>query len=73
MIRRPPGYRHVMTDYSEEGAIPIDDDAVDDPPTEEEVRAAQQRNYPDQAKTADGRPGEPGDVGTNRERMQRRL
>jgi hypothetical protein len=50
-----------MTDYSEEGAIPVDDAAVDEPPTEEEVRDAQKRKYPEQAATADGRPGEPGD------------
>jgi hypothetical protein len=49
-----------MTDYSEAGAIPVDDAAVDDPPTEEEVRDAQQRKYPQQAATADGRPGELG-------------
>ena len=48
-----------MTDYSEEGATPVDDAAVDDPPTEDEVRDAQNRNYPEQAATADGRPGEP--------------
>jgi len=47
-----------MTDYSEQGAQPVDDAAVDDPPTEEEVRAAQAREYPDQAATADGRPGD---------------
>ena len=48
-----------MTDYTETGAVPVDDAAVDDPPTEEEVRATQKRLYPDQAATADGRPGEP--------------
>lgn len=48
-----------MTDYSEEGAVPVDDAAVDDPPTEEEVREAQERDFPDQAETADGRPGDP--------------
>ncbi len=40
-----------MSDYSESGARPVDDAAVDDPPTEEEVRAAQERNYPEQAAT----------------------
>jgi hypothetical protein len=49
-----------MTDYSEEGAVPVDDAAVDDPPTEAEVREAQQRKFPEQAASADGRPGEPG-------------
>ena len=48
-----------MTDYNEQGATPVDDAAVDDPPTEEEVRAAQERKYPEQAATADGHPGEP--------------
>ena len=52
-----------MTDYSEEGATPVDDAAVDDPPTEEEVRDAQKRKYPEQAATADGRPGEPDEAG----------
>jgi hypothetical protein len=40
-----------MSDYSESGARPVDDAAVDDPPTEGEVRAAQERNYPEQAAT----------------------
>ena len=48
-----------MTDYSEEGAVPVDDAAVDDPPTEEDVRAAQAEKYPEQAESADGHPGEP--------------
>jgi hypothetical protein len=52
-----------MTDYSEQGATPVDDAAVDDPPTEEEVRDAQKRNHPEQAATADGRPGERTDEG----------
>jgi len=30
-----------MTDYTEHGAIPVEDAAVDDPPTEAEVREAQ--------------------------------
>jgi hypothetical protein len=52
-----------MTDYSEQGATPVDDAAVDDPPTEQEVREAQERKYPEQAATADGRPGEPDETG----------
>jgi hypothetical protein len=48
-----------MSDYSEEGAIPVEDAAVDDPPTEAEVREAQRRNFPEQAETAEGRPGDP--------------
>lgn len=38
-----------MSDYSEQGAVPVEDAAVTDPPTEEEVRAAQERRYPAQA------------------------
>ena len=41
-----------MSDYSEEGAVPIEDAAVDDPPTEEEVRERQEREFPEQAATA---------------------
>jgi hypothetical protein len=63
LIRRRLGYRRPMTDYSEEGAIPVDDAAVDEPPTEQEVREAQERKYPEQAATADGRPGEPEEPG----------
>jgi hypothetical protein len=46
-----------MSDYSEHGATPVDDAATDDPPTEEEVRAAQEREYPEQAASA--RHGDP--------------
>lgn len=38
-----------MSDYSETGAVPVEDAAVDHPPTEAEVLAAQERDYPDQA------------------------
>lgn len=40
-----------MSDYSEHGAQPVDDAVVDDPPTEGEVRAEQERRFPDQAAT----------------------
>lgn len=40
-----------MSDYSEHGAQPVEDAAVDDPPTEEEVREEQERKYPEQAAT----------------------
>lgn len=40
-----------MSDYSEQGALPVEDAAVDDPPTEDEVRAAQEREHPEQAAT----------------------
>jgi len=41
-----------MSDYSEAGAVPVDDAAVENPPTEEEVSAEQERRYPEQAATA---------------------
>ncbi|MCD9623294.1 hypothetical protein [Rhabdothermincola salaria] len=41
-----------MSDYSEQGAVPVEDAAADDPPTEEEVREAQERDHPDQAATS---------------------
>ena len=40
-----------MSDYSESGTRPVDDAAVADPPTEAEVRAAQDRRYPQHAAT----------------------
>lgn len=47
-----------MSDYSEAGAQPVEDAAVEDPPTEAEVLAAQERNYPEQAATRmQGHPG----------------
>jgi 1,4-alpha-glucan branching enzyme len=48
-----------MSDYTEHGAIPVVDAAVDNPPTEAEVRAVQAEQHPAQARTADGRPGAP--------------
>jgi hypothetical protein len=49
-----------MSDYSERGAQPVEDAAVEDPPTVEEVKAAQRRNHPEQAATArHGDPTEP--------------
>ena len=50
-----------MTDYTEHLAIPVEDAAVDDPPTEAEVREAQREQCPEQARTAVGRPGVPTD------------
>jgi hypothetical protein len=47
-----------MSDYSESGAQPVDDAVVPDPPTEGEVRRAQERNHPEQAATRmEGTPG----------------
>jgi hypothetical protein len=41
-----------MSDYGESGAEPVEDAAVEDPPTEAEVAEAQERDHPDQARTA---------------------
>jgi len=46
------GYPGVMTDYSEQGAVPVDDASVIDPPTVDEVAERQRREYPEQAATA---------------------
>ena len=48
-----------MSDYGETGPVPVEDAASDDPPTEEEVRAAQERDFPDQAATAMHNPPHP--------------
>jgi len=41
-----------MSDYSEAGAVPVEDAATADPPTVDEVLERQQREYPEQARTA---------------------
>ena len=41
-----------MTDYSEQGAVPIEDAAVADPPTVDEVLEQQRREHPEQASTS---------------------
>lgn len=41
-----------MSDYSEQGAVPVEDAAVDDPPTVDEVDERQRREFPDQAETS---------------------
>jgi hypothetical protein len=41
-----------MSDYGEQGAGPVEDAVVDDPPTEAEVREAQEVEFPEQAETA---------------------
>jgi hypothetical protein len=41
-----------MSDYSEQGAAPVEDAAVADPPTVEEVVERQRAQHPDQAKTS---------------------
>lgn len=63
------GYPIDMTDYTEQGAIPVEDAAVDDPPTEAEVRATQAEQHPEQARTATGQPGPPTD-GQSRHSVQ---
>ena len=45
-----------MTDYTENGAVPVDDAAVPDPPTVDEVRQLQAEEVPDQARTAMNHP-----------------
>lgn len=50
----PSGYGGPMTDYSAQGAIPVEDAAVDHPPTVDEVAAEQERRYPEQAATRQG-------------------
>jgi hypothetical protein len=53
-----------MSDYSESGAQPVDDATVADPPTEDEVRRAQDERYPDQAATRrEGGPPTPEHLG----------
>jgi hypothetical protein len=43
-----------MSDYTAEGAVPVEDAAVEDPPTVGEVLDAQRRDHPDRY-----RPGPP--------------
>ena len=46
-----------MTDYSEQGAVPVEDAVVDDPPTVDEVIDRQRIEHPEQAATSSLRPG----------------
>ena len=41
-----------MSDYSEQGAVPVEDAAVADPPTVDEVLERQRVEHPEQARTA---------------------
>lgn len=41
-----------MSDYSEQGAMPVEDAAVEDPPTVDEVADRQRREFPEQARTS---------------------
>jgi len=55
---RPGHLEAGVTGYrAEQGTIPVEDAAVDDPPTEAEAREAQLEQHPEQARTATGRSG----------------
>lgn len=41
----PTGYRRDVTDYSEQGAVPVEDAAVPNPPTVDEVLARQREEF----------------------------
>jgi hypothetical protein len=45
-----------MTDYTERGAAPVEDAAVDDPPTVDEVLERQREEFPEQAATSTMQP-----------------
>jgi hypothetical protein len=45
-----------MSDYSESGAIPVEDAAVEHPPTIDDVIQQQRREYPEQAATSTRQP-----------------
>lgn len=56
-----------MSDYSEQGAIPVEDAAVEDPPTVDEVLERQRAEHPDQAATSSQQPdgdSDPSDPGS---------
>jgi hypothetical protein len=41
-----------VTDYSGQGAVPVDDAAVDEPPTVDQVLERQRQEHPEQAASA---------------------
>ena len=45
-----------MSDYSERGAAPVEDAAVEDPPTVDEILERQRIEHPDQARTSTMQP-----------------
>jgi hypothetical protein len=45
-----------MSDYSEQGAVPVEDAAVEDPPTVDEVLERQRAEAPEQARTSTMQP-----------------
>ena len=44
-----------MSDYSEHGAIPVEDSAIDDPPTVDDILERQEIEHPEQARTSTSR------------------
>ena len=50
------GYGEGVTDYSEQGTVPVEDAAVDDPPTVDEVLERQRVEHPEQARTSSQQP-----------------
>ena len=49
-----------MSDYSEQGTVPVEDAAVEDPPTVDEVLERQREEFPEQARTSTQQP--PGEL-----------
>jgi hypothetical protein len=45
-----------VSDYSEHGTIPVEDAAVENPPTVDEVLERQRREHPEQAQTSTQQP-----------------
>jgi hypothetical protein len=50
------GTELAMSDYSEQGPIPVEDAAVDDPPTVDEVLEQQRIKHPEQVPTSTMQP-----------------
>jgi hypothetical protein len=46
-----------VSDYTEHGSVPIEDAAVENPPTVDEVLERQREEYPEQAATSTQQPG----------------
>ena len=44
-----------MSDYSEHGAIPVEDSAIDDLPTVDDILQRQEIEYPERARTSTSR------------------
>ena len=54
--RGAAGYEWAVTDYTEHGAAPVEDAAVADPPTVDEVLEDQRKRFPEQARTSTQQP-----------------